>query len=303
MLELQKYVNWIALSLLPVTGAYIYGAVTSGSLSVAALTLQCGISIFANVFTVISMRSILNKNIFSFPYGTGKLENFIAFLTGTLMLPIAAMIYASTADSLMSGRHEVRFEMAQIGMIPGLLRDASLLVWSKRLMKKSKAVSPIVQSNFVSYKVSVIVIIVGVLSMLLALGLTTMRYGRVGMLIDLALAASLATYMLVSAVILIRSNFRSLIDLPLAEDDQLKIMRVLSDQYNFYSNLGVVYTRMCGSKKIIEIELYFKRRTSMEEISLLAERLRARFGELFADFDFRLIPVMDSFPTQPENSG
>ncbi len=170
-------------------------------------------------------------------------------------------------------------------------------------MKKSKAVSPIVQSNFVSYQVSVIVITVGVLSMLLALWLTTMQYGRLGVLIDLALAAILATYMLVSAVILIRTNFRSLMDLPLAEGDQLKIMKVLTDHYDCYDNLGVVYTRMCGSKKIIEIELYFKRRTSLEEVSLLAERLRARFGECFADFDFRLIPIMNNCPAGSKNLG
>ncbi|MEI6154396.1 MAG: cation transporter [Deltaproteobacteria bacterium] len=290
LLELQHYVNWIALSLLPVTGAYIYGAVMSGSVSAAALTLQCGISIFANIFTVISMRSIVNKNIFIFPYGTGKLENFIGFLTGTLMLPIAAMIYVSTVNSFMSGKHEVRFEFTQIGMIPGLLRSIYLLVWSKRLIAKSKSPSPIVQSFYVDYKVGVIVAIAGVLSMLLALWLTKMHYGHLGIMIDLALAAVLATYMLVNAVILIKTNFHSLIDLPLAESDQLKIMKVLTSHYDSFDNLGAIYTRTCGNTKIIEIELYFKRNTSIEEIDFLAERLSTDFDTLFADFNFRLIP-------------
>jgi len=290
LLELQNYVNWIALSLFPVTGAYIYCAVISGSVSMAALTLQCGISIFANIFTVISMRSIVNKNIFIFPYGTGKLENFIGFLTGTLMLPIAAMIYVSTVNSFLSGKYEVRFEFTQIGMIPGLFRAIYLLVWSKKIIKKSKLPSPIVQSFYVDYKVGVIVTIAGVLSMLLALWLTKMHYGRLGIMIDLTLAAVLATYMMVNAVILIKKNFRSLIDLPLAESDQLKIMKVLTGHYDFFDNLGVIYTRTCGNTKIIEIELYFKRNTSIEEIDLLAERLGADFDTLFADFDFRLIP-------------
>ncbi len=129
--------------------------------------------------------------------------------------------------------------------------------------------------------------------MLFALWLTRMRYGNFGAMIDLALAAGLATYMLVNAVILIRTNFRSLIDVPLPETDQLKILKVLTDNYDFFDNLGVIYTRTCGSKKIIELELYFKQDTSMQEIDTLAERFRAQFNTLFTDFDLRLIPVMD----------
>ena len=274
-------------------GAYIYGAVASHSLSVAALATQCGVSFVADIFILIAMRSIVNSNIFSFPYGTGRLENFIGFLTGTLMLPTAGMIYISTVKSFLSGNHEVHFELTQIGMIPGLLRDASLLFWSKKLIRKSKSPSPMIQSFAVSYQVSVIVTTVGVLSMLTALRLTRMKHGHLGVMIDLGLAAVLATYMLVNAVILVRSNFRCLIDLPLAESDQLKILKVLIDHHDYFVNLGVVYTRTCGSKKIIEVELYFKQNTSIQEIGLLEKQFRARFNTLFTDFDFRLIPVTD----------
>ncbi len=290
--ELQTYVYWIAFSLLPVTALYIYGALASGSLSVAALTFQSAISIFANLFTVISIRSIVNKNIFIFPYGTGKLENFIGFLTGTLMLPIAGMIYVSTANSFMNETHVVRFGYTQIALIPSLVRDISLLVWSKRLIEKSRSPSPIIQAFYVSYKVTVMVTIISTLSMFCALWLTSIGHGQIGSMIDLTLAAVLSTYMVVSAAILIKVNFRSLIDLPLAEGDQLKIMNALSRYYNSFDNLGVIYTRMCGSTKIVEIELYFKPQTPLEEIDSLAENLRAQLSGAFVDLSFRLIPII-----------
>ncbi len=296
LLETQNYVRWILLSLVPVTGAYVYGAMASHSLSVLAFTTQCGVSFVADIFILTATRSIVSGNIFSFPYGTGKLENFIGFLTGTLMLPTAMMIYVSTAKALLIGNHEVHFEFTWIGMIPGLLRDVSLLFWSKKLIRKSISPSPMVRSFAVSYQVSVIVTTVGILSMLVALWLTKMQHGHLGSMIDLGLAALLATYMLVNALVLIRSNFRCLIDLPLAESDQLKILKVLTDHYDFFDNLGVIYTRTCGSKKIMEIELYFKQDTSIREIGLLAESFRAQFNALFADFDFRLIPIMDPYP-------
>ena len=152
-----------------------------------------------------------------------------------------------------------------------------------------------VQSFAVSYQVSVIVTTASILSMLIALWLTRMQHGHLGVMIDLGLAALLATYMLANALILIRTNFRCLIDLPLAESDQLKILKVLTAHYDFFDNLGIIYTRICGCKKIIEIELYFKQDTSIQEIDLLADSFRAQFNTLFADFDFRLIPVMDSY--------
>lgn len=292
LLETQKYVRWIVLSLVPVTGAYVYGAVASHSLSVAAFASQCGVSFVADIFILIAMRSIVSSNVFRFPYGTGKLENFIGLLTGALMLPTAVAIYISTAKSLLAGHHEVHFELAQIGMIPGLLRDAWLLIWSNRLIRRAKSPSPMVESFAVSYRVSVIVTAVGVLSMMLALWLTRMQHGHLGAMIDLLLAAVLATYMLANAVFLISANFRSLIDLPLAEADQLKILRVLADNHECFDNLGMIYTRRSGSKKFIEIVLYFKRDTTIQEIVLLAERLREQFRALYADFDFRLIPFM-----------
>jgi ferrous-iron efflux pump FieF len=300
LLEVQNFVRCIVLSLLPVIGAYIWSAVASHSLSVVALATQCGVSFVADIFILIAMHSIVNNNIFNFPYGTGKLENFIGFLTGALMLPTALMIYISTAKSLLTGNHEVHFELTQIGMIPGLLRDASLLFWSKKLISKSKSPSPMVQSFAVSYQVSVIVTAVGILSMLIALWLTRIQHGHLGTMIDLGLAAVLATYMLVNAVILVGTNFRCLIDLPLAESDQLKILKVLTDHYDFFDNLGVIYTRTCGSKKIIEIELYFKQDTSLQEINLLAERFRAEFNPLFADLDFRLMPLIGPFRPEQE---
>ncbi|MFH0822322.1 MAG: cation transporter [Pseudomonadota bacterium] len=292
LLEMRNYVRCIFSSLIPVMGAYVYGAAASHSMSVAALATQCGVSLVADIFILLAMRTIVSSNIFSFPYGTGKLENFIGFLTGALMLPTAAMIYISTAKALLSGSHEVHFEFTQIGMIPGLLRDASLLYWSQRLIRKSKSPSPMVQSFAVSYKVSVMVTTAGILSMMLALWLTRMHHAHLGVMIDLVLAAVLATYMLVNAVILLSTNFHSLIDLPLCESDQLKILKVLTDHHECFDNLGVIYTRASGSKKIIEIELYFSQDATIREIDVLAEGFRARFNTIFPDFHFRLIPLV-----------
>jgi divalent metal cation (Fe/Co/Zn/Cd) transporter len=143
------------------------------------------------------------------------------------------------------------------------------------------------------------VTITGILTMLSALCLARMQYGHAGILIDPAFAAILATYMLVNAVILIKNNFRSLMDMPLVESDQLKILNVLSSHYDSYENLGNIYTRTCGNTRIIEIELHFKPNTSLETINLLAERLRAQFETLFADFDFRLLPVTAFVSSRP----
>lgn len=292
--ELQKYTYWIAFSILPVSAAYLCSAVLSGSRSVAAMTCFCLVSVFFNVFAVLSMRAIVRQNVFVFPYGAGKLENFIAFLTGVLMLPAAVLIYVSTVGAFVGGNHAVRFGFAQVGLLPGLLRDFWLLLWSCRLLRNAPSPSPIVQSYYVSYQVSVTITLTGILSLLFALWLAGMGRGALGARIDLGLAFLLATYMAISAILLVRKNFRVLIDLPLPEGDQLKILGVLTRHCDAYGNLGAVCTRTCGSTKIIEIELHFPGAASLESIQALAEAFRADLAAVFDDFDFRLIPVLDA---------
>jgi divalent metal cation (Fe/Co/Zn/Cd) transporter len=97
--------------------------------------------------------------------------------------------------------------------------------------------------------------------------------------------------MLFSGVRLTISNFKVLIDLPLAEIDQLKIMGILAEEYDNYKNLGNIYTRSSFKTRFIEVELYFKKGATIKEIMNLKERMKKRLQKNFPNLQFVLIPL------------
>ena len=80
----------------------------------------------------------------------------------------------------------------------------------------------------------------------------------------------------------------------LPEEDQLKIMAILAQEYNYYENIGNIYTRFSGKTRFIELELYLKKDLSLEEITLLGQRIESQLRKQFQDIRFILIPLPDA---------
>jgi divalent metal cation (Fe/Co/Zn/Cd) transporter len=87
-------------------------------------------------------------------------------------------------------------------------------------------------------------------------------------------------------------NFKSLIDLPLPEADQYKILKALVADFDTYEGIGNFYTQLSGSTRFVQMELYFKETTTVEEIESLRMRLEERLKEFFSKLVFHLIPLV-----------
>jgi divalent metal cation (Fe/Co/Zn/Cd) transporter len=86
----------------------------------------------------------------------------------------------------------------------------------------------------------------------LAMVLIWQNMSWLAIMIDPVVTIILAVYMLVNGSRLIVKNFKSLIDLPLFEKDQMKIMEVLVREFDIFENIGRVYTRRSGNTRFIE---------------------------------------------------
>jgi divalent metal cation (Fe/Co/Zn/Cd) transporter len=91
--------------------------------------------------------------------------------------------------------------------------------------------------------------------------------------------------------VLIR-NFRSLIDLPLPEADQMKVLQALAAHFEAYEDIGNVYTQMSGSTRLVQIELYVKPDTTAAEIQALSADMENRLKQHFGKLLFHLIPLV-----------
>lgn len=287
--ELKKVIDIAFYTLIPLSLLFLITGILSNSIAIQAITFDYGLSFIIQLFAFKSIRTILKTNILKFPYGTGKLENFSSFLYGSLAIPTSLFIIYSSVMRFVAPPSFIFFGIAQVPLIPSLLRSTLLFRKSLRLMKTSE--SPMVHSYYVNFKICLmfdIGVLIGISS---GLALVTLGHDHIAYLIDPILSMIIAAYMLFCGVTLTAGNFKVLIDFPLPEQDQLKIMGVLAQEYESYENIGNIYTRISGKRRFIEIELYFKENMLLVEIMNLQRRIENRLREHFPDVRFILIPL------------
>ncbi len=292
--ELKRLVDIAFFTLIPL---FVLSAVTgilSNSVTIFAIAFAYGLSFIVQLFAFISIRTIVKSNVMQFPYGTGKLENFSAIVYGCLAIPTALFIIYSSAMRFISPPATISFGIAQIPLVPSLVRSILMFRKSRQLMKRTE--SPMVHSYYVNFKTFSLLDAGVVVSMGAAFALATSGHEQIAYLIDPAISSLLAGYMLFCGVRLTIGNFRVLIDLPLPEDDQLRIMGILAQEYSSYENIGNIYTRFSGRTRFIELELHLKGELSLEEIMNLRRRIGNRLRQHFPDVRFALIPLSERTP-------
>jgi len=269
---------------------FIISSILTDSSTILAIMIQFAASIAVSLFALITLRAALNQNTFNFPYGAGKLENFSAFLQGALLAPSAAyLIYSSTLRLITPG--DVSYGLGLITVGISLLRGAYLWWWVSSLMRRFPQPSPLLQSYFIDYKWAAISDVGIILAFLLASVLVQGGYYGLGLRVDPLLAIIIAGFLLQNSIVLVVRNFRSLVDLPLPEADQLKILQTLAQRHESYENIGTIYSRSSGKTRFIELELVFSGNVSLEEIEILRQTMEADLSPFFQDLSFRIIPL------------
>ena len=294
--RVKSLVDAAFFSLIPLALLALLIAWLSHSLAILTLAVDYGLSFIVQFFAFKSIRAIVNSNAIKFPYGTGKLENFSGFRYGALTIPTGIYILYVTAGRFAAPPSGVELGIAQLAILPSLARSAYLYLLALRLCRLSD--SPMVESYRVNFKTSTLFDAGILLALGLAIVLTRIGGGAfvdLAGLIDPTVSLLLAGYMLYSGVRLTGSNFRILMDLPLPEDEQLKIMNVLAREFDHYEGVGTIYTRRSGRRRFLDVELYLDRQATVADAAELQQRMRRQLETHFDDIAFNLIAL----PHQP----
>jgi cation diffusion facilitator family transporter len=287
--RLKHLVDVAFYSLIPLALLSVLIAVLSNSLTVLSIAIDYGISFVVQLFAFQSIRAIIKSNVIKFPYGTGKLENFSGFLYGALAIPTSFYILYVTAERFFSPSQSISLSIAQLALIPSLARTLYLFLHARRLNRQTN--SPMVESYYINFKVTIFFDVGILLALAAAMILTYTGHASIAGYIDPAVSLFLSLYMLYNGVILTASNFKILMDLPLPEDEQLKIMNVLTREFENYENIGTIYTRRSGRQRFIDIELYLNGNATIADTARLQSRMQSHLEEYFDDISFTLIPL------------
>jgi divalent metal cation (Fe/Co/Zn/Cd) transporter len=269
----------------------LYIAYLSNSVIIFTFMLQNSLSLMVYFFAIIALDLSIEDNTYKFPYGTGRLENFISFLQAALSLPGAAIVIYSIWKNTVQAPPEISFGYTQIAFLYINLRLVLLKWWANSIMKRSDAYSPILKAYNVYYTICLIETVLSAITLLVALYFQNSDRVLQARAIDIVLSVIFATYWIFNSLKVMKENFEALIDLPLKEADQLMILKILAEQFDHYEGIGYIYSRISGRQKIIEIELNFSKDRSLSEIADLQEGIKMGLEQHFCDFRFNLIPV------------
>lgn len=293
-MDLKQIVDWSICSLLPLTALTIIFGVMSDSLTIYTIAFDSGLSLLGHFFNYASIRTIIRQNTFQYPYGTGKLENFSSFFYGSLVIPTALFFLFSAYSRFTHPPVAIHFGLTQVPIIPSIIRSIWLMFWITRLIRRHSLDSPMMHSYFVNFKITLVSDIAVSAGLLFALIMSLFDFHTLALSVDSALSAGIALYMLYNGINLTVRNFKSLIDLPLPEEDQLKILNALTLEFDAYENIGNIYTRFSGKKRLIQVELFFKAETPLSELEDLRNRISGHLKKHFEEMEFHMIPLQVS---------
>ena len=146
-------------------------------------------------------------------------------------------------------------------------------------------------SYYINFKIATMFDVSVIITLTLGIFLVSYGHPDLAYYFDPTISLLIALYMLYSGFAMTVGNFKVLIDFPLPEDEQLKIMGVLAQEYESYENIGNIYTRSSGKTRFIEIELYFKRNISLAQITKVERRIAKHLKKEFPEMRFVLIPM------------
>lgn len=268
----------------------VFFSVITGSGTLLIYFIWTAVAITVKLFALISVRIMIKENRFLFPYGSGKLENFSSFFFGFTIVPLGIFFLIDSAVKLFSPLQGVTYLFCQIPVVISFLLTWILLLWTKKLIKDNPDPSPLLKAYYINFRISLVSDSFLFLGFLIGYVLSSAGLGILSLRVDPVLSVILSIYMLWVGLPLIIENFRSLIDLPLHENDMLKIMKVVAGFYQSYSGLGMIYSRRSGKKKIIEVELFFDRSVTLTEISRIERSMAREINQIIPGAHFRLLP-------------
>lgn len=288
--EIKRLVDLAFFSGIPMAVIFVIVGYLSHSMTILISMAGFLAGLLIRYFAWESMKAIVRSNTVRFPYGTGKLENFSSLLYGALVVPSSIVLIVLSIKRLIIPVNAINFSIAQIPVLLSLGRNVYLAFLSHKIRKRTT--SNLVESYFINYKISSLYDFGVLIS--ITISAILVRYGNnfLPSYFDASVSLLVSVYALISGIRLTTENFRYLIDLPLSEEDQLKILNVLAAHYERYESVGNILTRQSGSDRFIEIELYLKGDTPVTELDKLRSDMSQMLEKKFGPVKFNIIPLL-----------
>ena len=278
----KKQKNLSFIQFLAETPSFI-AVLVSAILSKTILVFVDLLDSFGNILRT-AMVTILSKELskdlrFEYNYGVGKIEviaslicDGIVFfgLLSTVGLSVYSIIFPEQPSDLVIG--VVGLKVINVSF------DTAFFVKQRKILKTHR--SAISETNYAAALAALLFDSVTLVSLLV---MWLLRNNTIGGYISPVISIFVAIYLMYGCIKRTKRALDELTDKTLPEEEQMKILNILTRHYNSYSQFHSINSHKSGDTTRIDIHLSFEQDTTFEEILTLKKQMQEELDRLFGN--------------------
>ena len=264
---------------LPSFVAVLVSAILSRNLLVYVDLLDSSMYLISLVLIVVLSKKLTKDLRYEYNYGVGKIEAIASLLCDGMGCFGLLITLGFSVQSIIRPEQPSDFVIAVVGLkVINVSFDTAFFVKQRKITKiHSSAIS---NANYAEALSALLFDSVALVSLFV---MWLLRNNPIGGYISPVVSIFVAIYLMFGYVKRIRQALTELTDKTLPEEEQMKIMSILTRHYDSYSQVHSVNSHKSGDCIRIDMHLSFERNTSFEEILTLKKQMQDELDSQFGN--------------------
>ena len=229
---------------------------------------------------VILLSNKLSKDLrYEYNYGVGKIEAISSiFGDGIVLFGMVLSLFLSVYSFFYPSKPS-EFLLAVVGVkLYDIMWDLAIFNKQRKILKITP--SALSESNYAAAFGDLLFDSFAWFSLLV---MWLLRNHAIGGYISPVVSIFVAAYLMAGCIKRIKTSLNELTDKTLPEEDQMKILKVLTRHYNSYTQFHSIDSRKIGEITRIDIQLSFENDTRVEEVINLQNQMKDDLDRQFGD--------------------
>ena len=264
---------------LPSFVAVLVSAILSRNLLVYVDLLDSSMYLISLVLIVVLSQKLTKDLRYEYNYGVGKIEAIASLLCDGMGCFGLLITLGFSVQSIIRPEQPSDFVIAVVGLkVINVSFDTAFFVKQRKITKiHSSAIS---NANYAEALSALLFDSVALVSLFV---MWLLRNHPIGGYISPVVSILVAIYLMFGYVKRIRQALTELTDKTLPEEEQMKILSILTRHYDSYSQVHSVNSHKSGDCIRIDMHLSFERNTSFEEILTLKKQMQDELDSQFGN--------------------
>ena len=264
---------------LPSFVAVLVSAILSRNLLVYVDLLDSSMYLISLVLIVVLSKKLTKDLRYEYNYGVGKIEAIASLLCDGMGCFGLLITLGFSVQSIIRPEQPSDFVIAVVGLkVINVAFDTAFFVKQRKILKIHN--SAISKSNYAEAFSALLFDSVALVSLF---AMWLLRDNPIGGYISPVVSIFVAFYLMFGYIKRIQQSLIELTDKTLPEDQQMKILNILTRYYNSYSQFHSINSHKSGDLISIDLHLSFEKNTSVEEIVNLRKQMKNEFDCLFGN--------------------